>query len=118
MTEAHGFEFPVHWSESAQETVAETLSARPDLGGADLGALEQAAELVTLADALTKVAADAGYVSRGDAGQETTHRAVTEARLARAQAASILARLTVESPALGGTRSAAGRALARKRWSA
>ncbi|MDO8120646.1 hypothetical protein Q6346_04875 [Isoptericola sp. b490] len=108
------FALPDHWSKPAREAVEEVLSARPDLAGGDVGALEQAAELVTLADALSAVAADAGYVSRGDAGQQTTHRAVTEARLARAQAAAILGRLTEFGTAMD--RSSAGRALARKRW--
>lgn len=108
------FEYPDHWSAAACEAADEVLAARPDLGGADVAALEQAAELISLADDLSAVARDAGYVSRGDAGQETTHRAVTEARMARAAAAAILGRLAAADPVVD--RSAAGRSLARKRW--
>lgn len=107
-------DLPNHWSEAAREAADEILAARPDLSGADVAALEQAAELVTLADRLGEVAAAAGYVSRSDAGAETTHRAVTEARLARAQAAAIFARLADTGASTD--RSSAGRALARKRW--
>lgn len=109
------FHFPDHWSDAAREAAQEILDARPNLSGADVAALEQAAELVTLADRLGEVAAAAGYVSRSDAGAETTHRAVTEARLARTSAAAIFARLVDDNTAV--SRSAAGSALARKRWS-
>lgn len=108
-------DYPDHWSDAARETVEEVLDARPDLSGADVDALEQAAELISLADALTKVAAAAGYVSRSDSGAEVPHRAASEARQARASAAQILARL-VDSGA-DASRSAAGRSLARRRWS-
>lgn len=111
---ASAFDFPDHWSPAAREAVEEVLDARPDLSGADVASLEQAAELVTLADALAAVARAAGYVSTGDAGQQTTHRAVTEARQARAQAAAIFGRLGDSTASTD--RSAAGRALARKRW--
>lgn len=107
-------ELPAHWSDAAREAAEEVLATREDLSGADVAALEQAAELVTLADAMTAVAATAGYVSRSDAGAETTHRAVTEARLARTSAAAIFARLVGDNSAT--SRSAAGRSLARKRW--
>lgn len=108
------FAMPDHWSAAAYEAVDEVLAGRPDLGGADVAALEQAAELISLADDLSAVARAAGYVSRGDAGQVTTHRAVTEARMARASAATILGRLAEADPVVD--RSAAGRSLARKRW--
>ncbi|MDN4479910.1 hypothetical protein [Demequina muriae] len=108
------FDLPDHWTTAARETVEEVLSVRPDLDGADLGALEQAAELISQADALRDVASAAGWVSRSDSGAEVPHRAAAEARQARASAAAILGRLVDVNAQTD--RSAAGRALARKRW--
>lgn len=90
---------PDHFSDAAVDAVHNVLSQRPDLAGGDVGALEQAGELITLADALGAVARLAGYIATGSTGQVVTHPAVTEARLARTAAAAILGRLTPASAA-------------------
>ncbi|PZE71619.1 hypothetical protein [Curtobacterium sp. MCBD17_019] len=89
-----GWELPDHWSEEARDTFANVLSQRPDLDGADLSQLMQAAELVDYAGKLGAVAARAGYEATGSMGQTVVHGAATEARQARTAAAAILARLS------------------------
>lgn len=109
-----GWTLPDHWTGSARETFAEVLTERPDLSGADLGALEQACHLIATAEALDAVARAAGYVATGSTGQVVAHPATVEARLARTSTATILARL---SPAVASNRSIRARAAARARWS-
>jgi hypothetical protein len=106
---------PDHWSDAARDAVAEVLDVRPDLDGADLASLREAAELITAADALAAVARAVGYVATGSTGQTVTHPAQVESRLCRTAAASVLARLT--APAAGGaeTLSQRQRRLAQKR---
>ena len=109
-----GWEIPADWTDTARDLFAEVLAERPDLGGADLGALQHAAALTSAADRLDEVARAAGYVSSGSTGQPTVHPAVVESRLARTAAASILNRLSPTTTARNTER--ATRA-ARARWS-
>ncbi|EWS99564.1 hypothetical protein N865_02060 [Intrasporangium oryzae NRRL B-24470] len=110
-----GFDLPETWTASAVDTFREILTARPDLAGAELSALEQACSLITTADHLADVARDAAYVATGSQGQEILHPAVAEARLTRTAAAQILARLTVTSSRVQ-TSSERARSAARARW--
>jgi len=89
-----GWTFPEDWTESARELFAEVIAERPDLGGAELGALEHACYLTSAAERLDEIARAAGMVSTGSTGQVVVHPAITEARLQRDSAARILARLT------------------------
>jgi len=89
-----GWTFPEDWTESARELFAEVIAERPDLGGAELGALEHACYLTSAAERLDEIARAAGMVSTGSTGQTIVHPAVVESRLQRANAATILARLT------------------------
>jgi len=78
-----GWTLPGDWTEAARDFFAEVLSERPDLAGADLGALEHACALTSAAERLDAVALAAGMVSTGSTGQTVVHPAVIEARLAR-----------------------------------
>ncbi|MFL0357832.1 hypothetical protein [Curtobacterium flaccumfaciens] len=101
---ADDWELPQHYTDAARDAVHNVLKARPDLDGGDVGALEQAGELISLADGLADVARAAGLVSTGSTGQVTVHPAVTEARLARTAAAAILAKLNPANAAAGQAR--------------
>lgn len=109
------FDIPASWTDAARETFREVLTARPDLAGPELAALEQACGLVTTADELDAIARAAAYAAVGSTGQEILHPAVAEARLQRTAAAGILARLTVTK---GRVQSSTERArdAARARW--
>ncbi|MEV7761451.1 MULTISPECIES: hypothetical protein [Curtobacterium] len=104
---ADEWQLPEHWTPAARDAVHNVLKARPDLDGGDVGALEQAGELISLADGLADVARAAGLVSTGSTGQVTVHPAVTEARLARTAAAAILAKLNPANAAAAQARRAA-----------
>lgn len=95
------WDMPGHWSDAAVDAVHNVLRHRPDLAGGDVGALEQAGELITLADGLGDVARTAGLTSTGSTGQVIVHPAVTESRLARTAAAAILTRLNPANAAAG-----------------
>lgn len=109
-------DFPAHWTPAARDVVAEVLDVRPDLSGADLASLREAAELVTAADELAEVARTAGHVATGSRGQPITHPATVEARLSRQAAASILARLAAPSSGASMTNTERARQAARARW--
>ncbi|RFA11980.1 hypothetical protein B7R21_11645 [Subtercola boreus] len=107
---------PPDWTDSARDVFLGGIDERPDLAGAELASLEHAAALTSSADRLDGVARDAGIVATGSTGQVVLHPAVTEARLARASASTILARLV--TPTAGPqTASQRGRAAARARYS-
>jgi hypothetical protein len=113
-----GWTLPASWSDAARDLFAEVLTQRPDLSGADLGALEHACALTSASERLDEVALAAGLMATGSQGQPVLHPAVTEARLARTAAAAILARLVPARTAAGGTTSTErARAAARARWS-
>lgn len=111
------FDLP-DWHATALEAFREVITVRPDLEGAELVSLEQAATLIDTATRLDERAAAASYEATGAAGQTILHPAVAESRLARTQAAAILHRLVavVEGPRM--TNSQRGRAAANARWSA
>ena len=109
-----GWTLPEDWTDTARDLFAEVLRERPDLSGADLGALEHAAALTSAAERLDAVALAAGMVSKGSTGQTVVHPAVIEARLARSSAATILARL---APTQAERRTAQARRAARTRYS-
>lgn len=102
-THAH----PEHWPPQVVDTYDSVLAESPNLAGAAFSTLVEACELLASAYALDKVAAAAGYISTGSTGQTTAHPCLVEARLARTEAARILARLI--APATK------GQALARSR---
>jgi hypothetical protein len=110
-----GFDLPSTWTASAVDTFREVLTARPDLAGPELSALEHARHLQSAADHLDDVARDGAYVATGSQGQEILHPAVAEARLTRTAAAQILARLTVSASRVQ-TSSERARSAARARW--
>jgi hypothetical protein len=110
-------DYPDHWTASARDTYENVLEQRPDLAGAEFASLEQAAELISAAELLEKVARDAGMVATGSTGQVTVHPAAVEARLGRTAAAAILARLTAPSKGGAMTNSERGRMAARARYS-
>ena len=114
MTTPDDWDLPSHFSNSARDVFVEVIEERDgELGGADLGALEQAANLITAADALDEVAREAGYVAHGSMGQVTAHPAVVESRLARTAAATILQRLSPTREQRGRERA---RGAAAARW--
>lgn len=108
-----GWTLPADWTDTARDLFAEVIGERPDLAGADLGALEHAAALTSAADRLDELARAAGMVSIGSTGQTVVHPAVVEARLARTAAATILARL---SPTRSERNTERARRAARTRW--
>lgn len=113
-TALDGWTLPDYWTDSARDLFAEVLAERPDLAGADLGALEGACALVSAADRLGEVARAEGMIATGSAGQTVAHPAAVEERLSRSAAASILARL---SPARAERFTARARTAARVRHS-
>lgn len=107
---------PLHWSPSARDAWDNVLEERPGLSGAEYAALEQAVELIAVADLLDAAARESGPLVLGSTGQLVTNPALVEARQARTGAATILARLA--SPTAGAkTNSQRGREAARARWS-
>jgi len=96
---AEDWTFPEHWTPSAVDAATNVLTARPDLDGGELSALIEACEMVTLADRLAQVAADAGYLASGSAGQTVLHPAVAEQRLARTAASNVFRALAPLSTA-------------------
>lgn len=106
---------PDDWTDGARDVFAEVLDDRPDLAGADVGALESACALISAADRLGDVARAAGMVAIGSTGQVVVHPAAVEERLARTAAATILARL---SPTRGARFAERARGAARVRHSA
>ncbi|WP_295125952.1 hypothetical protein [uncultured Leifsonia sp.] len=113
--EAEVWELPADWTDGARDLFLSVIEQRPDLAGAELGALEQAAALHSSAERLDEVSVAAGMVALGSMGQTIVHPAVAEARLARVASASILARLV---PATAGpmTNSQRGRRAAQARY--
>ncbi|MDR5691863.1 hypothetical protein RH861_07270 [Agromyces indicus] len=109
---------PEGWTESARDLFHEVLDERPELAGAELGALEQACALASAAERLDEVALAAGMIAKGSTGQTIVHPAVVEARLARTAAAAILARLVPAGGAGARTNSQRARDAARARWGA
>ena len=108
---------PEHWSPSAKDAWDNVLEERPELSGAEYAALEQAVELMSVADLLDTAARESGRLIAGSTGQLVTNPALVEARQARTTAATSLARLA--SPSAGAkTNSQRGREAARVRWSA
>jgi hypothetical protein len=115
-TPRDAWELPTGWTTAARDLFFEVLEQRPDLAGAEVASLEQAAALTSSADRLETVALAAGMVSTGSTGQAVVHPAVVEARMARTAAAAILARLVL--PIVGTkTPSQRGREAANARWS-
>lgn len=109
-----GWDLPDDWTPAARDLFAEVLDERPDVSGADLGALIHACSLTSAAERLDTVARAAGMVATGSTGQVIVHPAVVEARLARTAASTILARL---SPTRAEHATARARRAARARWS-
>lgn len=106
-------QFPDHWSADARDLYDEVLAERPDLKGAEHGALIHACELTAAADALAGVAREAGFMAPGSRQQPRLHAATVEARLSRTAAATILARIV---PTKGARATEKARAAARTRW--
>ncbi|WP_158863719.1 hypothetical protein [Leifsonia sp. AG29] len=114
-TTADAWELPADWTDGARDLFLSVIEQRPDLAGAELGALEQAAALHSSAERLDEVSIAAGMVALGSMGQTIVHPAVAEARLARTASASILARLV--PPTAGPmTNSQRGRRAAQARY--
>lgn len=110
-------DLPSTWSDGARETFEAVSGERPDLSAADNAALWHACALESAADALDAVAAAAGYVAKGSAGQVVAHPAAVEARLARTAAAAIMSRLAPPTGRMGSQfDSTRGRDAARARW--
>ena len=109
-------DLPAEWTDSARETFEAVYRERPEMSAAEVAALWQACALESAADRLDEIARDANMTATGSTGQTIVHPAVAEARMARTQAAAILARLV--PPAKGGamTNSQRGQAAARARW--
>ncbi|WP_349426860.1 hypothetical protein [Microbacterium sp. LWS13-1.2] len=84
---------PSHWPEAVVDTYDGTLDLLPELAGPAFASLVEACELLATAYALDEVATAAGHTSTGSMGQVVLHPAVTEARLVRTAAASILSKL-------------------------
>lgn len=109
-------DLPEHWTDGAKDTFENVLDERPDLSGADFASLDQACALISSADLLEEAARDAGPLVKGSTGQLTVNPGLTEARLARTAAASILGRLGVPSKSGAKTNSQRGREAANARW--
>lgn len=109
------WDLPADWTDGARDLFLGVVEQRPDLAGAELGALEQAAALHSAAERLDEVALAAGMVATGSTGQAVVHPAVVESRLARTASAQILARLVL--PTAGAkTNSQRARDAARARY--
>ena len=107
---------PPNWTATARDLFLGVIDARPDLAGAELASLEQAAALASAAELLEGVALAAGMVTTGSKLQVIVHPAIVEARLGRTAAAQILARL-VSAKSGAKTPSQRGAEAARARWS-
>lgn len=114
-TSLDGWTLPDDWTDGARDVFAEVVEERPEIAGADLGALESACALVSAADRLGAVARAAGMLALGSTGQTIVHPAAVEERLSRTAAATILARL---SPTRGARFTERARGAARVRHSA
>jgi hypothetical protein len=111
------WELPESWTPGARDLFLGVIEQRPELAGAELASLEQAAALHSAADRLDEVALAAGMIATGSTGQIIAHPAAVEGRLARTAVAQILARLV--APSAGAkTNSQRGREAARARWGA
>ncbi|WP_159619879.1 hypothetical protein [Arthrobacter zhaoguopingii] len=118
MTEAPpDWDIPEDWTAGARDAFLNVVEQRPDLSGAELAGLEQAAALISIAEKLDEAAQGAGLLVLGSTKQLVVNPGVIEARLARTSAASILARLVPVS-AGAKTNSQRGREAARARYSA
>lgn len=111
---APALNWPEHWTSEAVDAVETTLELLAELEGPAWSALLSAGELLTTAGRLEDKARAADWTAIGSAGQEILHPAVPEARQCRAAANAVLLRLI--PPATEGTRSHAGRTMARQRW--
>ena len=102
MTDTHEEEpddlgLPEHLTEEARDLVSGVLDDLDEAGeepdAYTWGALMQAAELISTADRLDRIARDADYVSTGSQGQEVLHPAIPQARTARVEAGKIIVAL-------------------------
>ena len=106
---------PNEWTDAARDLFLGVIDERPDLAGAELASLEQAAALTSAADTLDTVARAAGMIATGSTGQVIVHPAAVESRLNRTSAAQILARLVLPKVASTAA-SRRGRRAAESRW--
>lgn len=66
-----GWELPAEWTDGARELFLGVVEQRPDVAGAELGSLEQAAALPSAAERLDEVALAAGMIATGSTGRST-----------------------------------------------
>lgn len=92
----------------------DVLAQRPDLDGAELAQLREACRLIASADRLEETVGDDVVVS-GSREQLTVHPALTEARLSRAAASTVLTRLAPPAHRAASASHKAQRA-SRSRW--
>jgi hypothetical protein len=105
---------PETWSQTARETYVQVAEAHPGLGPHALATLYNACALEALADCCdAQVLADGPMVT-GSRGQMVAHPLLAESRQARAAAVAALRALGLAAGQ--GRASAAGAALAGKRW--
>jgi hypothetical protein len=106
---------PDDWTDSARDVFLGVLDERPDLAGAELSSLSEAAALHSAADRLDEAARAAGMIATAANGTVVVHPAATESRRHRTAAATILARLASASTGAT-TNSQRGRNAANARW--
>lgn len=107
-------EIPDDLSPDAADFLADVLGAHDDLPAAAFQSVVQIARMISRADDLDALVAEQGLMVRGSQGQDVLHPAVAEARQARTHALAALRALGLA--ASFSKPSAAGSALASKRW--
>ncbi|WP_353949997.1 hypothetical protein V6K52_10095 [Knoellia sp. S7-12] len=103
---------PAHWQARTRDIFEAVIEEIPDLQGAALATLFEAAELSAAADLLDAYAREHGPMSVGSQGQPTVSPAMIEARLSRTASAAILKSLRTDA---ADTRSTKARRAARVR---
>ena len=108
-----GSNVPPNLSDEARDLFLDVTEADPDLDADRFHALVQACRLITLADR-AEAALGEDFMVEGYKGQPVPNGLLTEIRLSRAAAVAALRTAGLSAPTSAS--SAAGSALARKRW--
>ena len=113
MSESATFRAKSAWSSSAKRTFRDITSAHPSLDKAKLSGLYAACDLFSAADDLQAQIDTDGLMVKGSMGQMVAHPLIAEVRQYRKAALDSLRSLGLDGRSAS---SAAGSALANKRW--
>jgi hypothetical protein len=113
MAETASFRARSTWSAAAKRTFREVSAAHPTLEKSKLSILYAACDLLSEADSMQRRIDDDGLMATGSQGQPVANPLIAEVRQYRRAALDALRALGLEGK---GAASAAGAALAGKRW--